>query len=121
MAIKVGNVIQAKVGTIAGNVDTASAPKTLFTLPANAMVIGVRAFGANDSGKVITIKSQPTNGASAAAAVATIDAGATAAGKNDAASMAGISYARQAFPVYITCYADSTDANKSWTVVVEYL
>jgi hypothetical protein len=42
MAIKLGNVVQAKVGTVTYLNSTA---KALFTLPANAMVIGITAIG----------------------------------------------------------------------------
>ena len=123
MAIKSGNILQCKVGTLA-RTDTAN--KALFALPANAMVIGVRAFGPNSdsaTSATLTLQAVPTAGGTAAT-FATVDAKATAASKNDPASMAGIAYDRQSTPVYVFgAYSEvgAAATGGAWTVVVEYL
>jgi hypothetical protein len=125
MAIKVGNIVQAKVGT-AAYTDTSA--KALFTLPANAMVINVYALGVKASSGTsgtYSLKSRPVNGSSAAATFATIDAYATNLDTiPQDASLAGIAYSRQSEPQYVTVtYADGTGsaAEGSVTIVVEYL
>ena len=125
MAIKIGNVVQAKVGTVAY---TDTAAKTLFTLPSNAMVVRVTAFGTVASGGTsgtYTVKSQPTDGSSAAATLATIDAYDTTIDEEGyRGKMAGIAFARQATPQYISVvYANGTGsaAAGSANIVVEYL
>lgn len=121
--LKLGNVIQAKIGTISRTNTTA---KQLFSLPAGAMVIGIRAFGANcENAATLTLATQPTN-STTLTTLATIDGAATAAGKNDAASLAGIAYDRQSTPVYVTGkWAEATTNTSTqggpYSVVVEYL
>jgi hypothetical protein len=125
MAIKSGNVVQAKAGSVAYTDTTA---KVLFTLPANAMVIRVTGFGTVASGGTsgtYTVKSQPVDGSSAAATLATIDAYDTTIDEEGyRGKMAGIAFARQAVPQYISVvYANGTGsaAAGAATVLVEYL
>lgn len=123
MGIKVGNVIQAKVGTLAR---TNTTSKQLFTLPANAMIIGVRAFGPNSdslTSATITFETQPIN-STTKTTFATINAKTTAAGADDAATMAGAAYVRQSTPVFVNAlYSESGAASVGgdWNLVVEYL
>jgi hypothetical protein len=124
MGIKNGNVVQAKVGTVAR---TNTSDKYCFMLPANAMVIGVRVIGANSdsaTSATLTFKSRPVDGSAAAATFATVDAKNTVNGQNDAASMTGIAFSRTALPVHITAaYSESGAATVGgeWTFMVEYL
>jgi len=125
MAIKIGNVVQAKAGTVSFANATA---KALFTLPANAMVIRITALGVIASGGTsgtYTVRSQPTNGASAAAALGVIDAyEATIATIPAQASLAGIAMTRVSESQYITVtYVDGvgTASAGNVTLVVEYL
>jgi hypothetical protein len=125
MAIKLGNVVQAKVGTVAYNDSTA---KTLFTLPANAMVIRIRAIGTIASGGTsgtYTVRSRPVSGSSAAATLGVVDAYATSiATIPQDASLAGIANARVSEPQYITVtYVDGVGVATAGnvTLVVEYL
>jgi hypothetical protein len=124
MGIKIGNVKQVKAGTLA-RTDTSA--KALFSLPANAMVIGISAFGTNSNAATsatITLKSRPVDGSSAAASFGTLDAKATSA-KAVGATLLGIAFARQSMPVYITAeYAEegtASTAGGDWTILVEYL
>lgn len=121
MGIKVGNIIQAKAATVAYTDSTA---KTFFTLPANAMVVRVTAFAntaaAGGTSGSLTIKSQPVDGTSSAAAFATI----SDVYSSLAPTLAGIAYNRQSTPVYVTAvYADGVGTANAgnWTVVVEYM
>lgn len=122
MGIKIGNVLQIKAGTVA-RTDTTS--KAVFTLPANAMVIGVRAFGVNSdsaTSATLTLESRPIS-SSTVTTFATVNAKATAAGAT-AATLAGIAFARQAEPVQVTVkYSEvgAASTGGSWTVAVEYL
>lgn len=121
MAIKNGNIKQAKVATAAYTNTTA---KALFTLPAGAMVTGVTVFAntaaAGGTSGSLTIKSRPVSGATAAAAFATV----ADAYSSLVPTLAGIAFNRQPEPVYVTAtYADGTGTANAgnWTVVVEYL
>jgi len=123
MGIKIGNVIQSKVGTVA-RTDTSA--KTLFVLPADAMIIGVRMFGtASDAGTsaTVTLQNKPFD-TGTAATFATADAK-TTTGSVAAGSLSGIAYSRVGIAQHITAaYAevgDASTAGGSWTVVVEYL
>lgn len=125
MAIKSGNIVQAKVGSAAYTQTTA---KFLFTLPANAMIIRVTGFGvvsSSGTSGTYTLKSQPVDGSSAAATFATIDAyDTTLDAEGYRAPLSGIAFARQAVPQYITIiYANGTGsaAEGSVNAVVEYL
>lgn len=121
--LKPGNIIQAKTGTIARSNTTA---KQLFTLPAGSMPIGIRAFGPNcENAATLTLATQPTN-STTLTTLATIDGAATAAGKNDAATLAGAAYDRQSTPVYVTgkwaeATTNTSTAGGPYSVVVEYL
>jgi hypothetical protein len=124
MSIKVGNVVQAKVGTVAR---TNTSAKPLFILPPNAMVVSVRALGANSNAgtsATITLKSRPVDGSSAAATFATVDALDTVNGAH-AATLTGITFDRQSDPVHITAeYAEAgiaSSAGGPWSLIVEYL
>lgn len=124
MPIKVGNVVQIKSGTIARTNTTDTA---IFTLPANAQIIGMRAHGANsDAGTsaTLTFKSRPVDGSSAAASFGTINAKSTVTGAVQA-TLIGAAYNRQSTPVQITCaYSESGTASTvggAWTVSVEYI
>lgn len=123
MGLKPGNVIQAKTGSIA-RTDTSA--KKLFTLPAGAMPIGIRAFGpVSENASTITLGTQPIN-STTVTTFATIDGTACAAGENDAASLAGAAFSRQSEPVYVTgTWAEATTntstAGGPYSVVVEYL
>ena len=121
MAIKVGNVVQAKAATVDFSDSTA---KACFTLPSNAMVIRVTAFAntaaSGGTSGSLTIKSRPIDGSTAAAAFATISDVYTSL----ATTLAGIAYNRQSTPVYVTAvYADTsgTATAGNWTFVVEYM
>ena len=124
MGIKVGNVLQVKVGTVA-RTDTSA--KQIFTLPPNVMITGISAFGVNSdaaTSATLTFKSRPIDGSSAAASFGTINAKATAA-KGTAATLTGIAFARQSSHQVITVeYAEAGTASTvggDWTVLVEYL
>ena len=119
--LKAGNVTQGKAG---GALYTDTTAKTLFTLPANAMVIRTTVFANTAaSGGVsgsLTIKSQPVDGSSSAAAFATV----ADVYSSLAPTLAGIAFNRQSTPVYVTAvYADTsgTAAAGDWTIVVEYM
>ena len=123
MGIKNGNVVQCKVGTVA-RTDTAA--KQVFVLPANSMVIGVRAFGANSdsaTSATLTLKSRPADGSTAAATFATINAKSTVNGAT-AATLVGIAFDRVGQPQHVTFEYGEVGAattGGAWTVVVEYL
>ncbi|MBV5327102.1 MAG: hypothetical protein JZU65_05605 [Chlorobium sp.] len=123
MALKPGNVIQAKTGTIERTDTTA---KQLFTLPPNAVIIGIRAFGpVSENASTLTMAAQPTD-STTATTFATIDGTACAAGENDAATLAGAAFTRQAKSVYVTGKWEEATTNTStsggpYSVVVEYL
>lgn len=121
MALKPGNVKQAKVSSAAYTDSTA---KTLFTLPANAMVVNVTIFentaAAGGTSGSLTIKSQPVDGSSSAAAFATV----ADVYSSLVPTLAGITFNRQSMPVYVTAiYADGTGTANAgdWTIMVDYL
>lgn len=123
MALKPGNVIQAKTGTIAR---TDTTEKQLFSLPANAVIIGIRAFGpVSENASTLTLAAQPID-STTSTTFATIDGTAAAAGENDAATLAGAAFTRQSKPVYVTGKWEEATTNTStaggpYSVVVEYL
>lgn len=124
MGLKVGNVLQLKIGTLAR---TNTTGKALFTLPAGAVVVGVRVFGANsdaETSATLTLQSRPVSGSSSAATFATVDGKATVNGAT-AATLLGIAYKRQSEPVTVTAlYAEVGTASTvggNWNVVVEYI
>jgi hypothetical protein len=120
--LKAGNIIQAKTGTVAR---TNTTSKFLFTLPANAMVIGIRTFGAApDNAQTLTLESRVGDSTSVAT-FATVAVGTTAVYNNDA-TLSGIAYDRQSTPVYVTGkWAEATTNTSTsggpFSVAVEYL
>lgn len=123
MGIKIGNVTQCKVGTVA-RTDTSA--KYLFMLPADAMIVGIRMFGtASDAGTsaTVTLKNAPID-TGTAASFATADAK-TTTGAVTTGSLSGIAFNRVGVAQRITAeYAevgDASTAGGSWTIVVEYL
>jgi len=128
MAIKLGNVIQAKTGTIAFNSPGTTVAKTVFTLPANAMVVGVRVFGtaSDDTGTAtLTFKNVPFDtGTPATFAVTDVKTAISAVTGYFGNVLSGISFARQAVAQQITVTYTGQNANAaagSWTFIVEYM
>ena len=124
MALKSGNIIQAKTGSVARS-NTSS--KFLFTLPAQAMVIGIRAVGATpDATQTLTLESRLGKSTSVST-FATVAVATTAnVTYTQAANLTGISYARQSEPVYVTgkwaeATTNTSTAGGPYSVVVEYL
>jgi hypothetical protein len=126
MAIKNGNVVQAKTGTAAYTDTTA---KITFTLPASAMIIGVRVFGtASNAGTtgVLTLKNIPlSTGTPATFAVIDVKTALSAVtGLFAVTSLSGIAYSRAGEPQQISAtYSETGGAGSagSFTFVVEYL
>lgn len=126
MAIKVGNVVQAKVGT-ATYLNTAA--KVVFTLPTNAMIIGVRVFGtASDATTtgVLTLSNIPfSTGTPAAFAVVDVKTALSAVtGLFAVTSLSGIAFTKVGESQQITATYSETGtaaAAGSFTFVVEYL
>jgi len=122
MALKSGNIIQAKTGSVAR---TNTSSKALFTLPANGMVVGIRTFGdVPENAQTLTLESR-VPGSTSVATFATVAVGTTEV-YNTAATLSGISYARQSTPVYITgkwaeATTNTSTAGGPYSVVVEYL
>jgi len=96
MPIKSGNVKQSKFATIT----TASNGLSLFTLPAQAMITNVRAFGTNFGAGTIAFFARPINSATPVQ-FATID-GATVATIQNGVVSGAIPYDRQSVPVVIS-------------------
>jgi hypothetical protein len=126
MAIKNGNVIQAKAGTATYTVATATGA---FTLPAGAMIVGVRCFGtaSNDTGTAtLTFKNVPQD-TGTAATFATVDVKTALSGVTGlfaVASYAGVAFTRVNVPQLITTTYAGQNSNASagsFTFVVEYL
>jgi len=124
MALKVGNVQQAKAGTVA-RTDTAA--KTVFTVPAGAMIYRVLAQGAaadSATSSTVTFQARPISSATAAT-FGTCDvktAGIETAGRN--ATLSGIALNRLSEPYVITAAYSETGAASTggpWTFLVEYL
>ena len=121
MALKPGNVVQSKTGTIAR---TNTSNTILFTLPANAMIIRTTAIGpVSDAGTtaVVGVYNIPMGSTSAATvSLADVKANAQAAGV-----VQGIALNRQAVPQQIYgIYSESGGAASTggpWSVIVEYL
>lgn len=129
MAIKVGNVVQSKAGTITYASPGTTVAKVVFTLPANAMVIGVRVFGtaSDDTGTAtLTFKNIPFS-TGTPATFATVDvktAISTVTGLFAVSSYTGIAFARQAEPQHVSVTYTGQNSNAaagSWTFAVEYL
>jgi len=123
MGIKVGNVTQTKAAS-AAYTDTAA--KTLFTVPANAMIIDARIIGIASNAAttgVLTLYSRPVDGSSAAAAFAVLDAK-TTTGTFTNGVLSGIAFNRQDKAQHITAIYTETGIAASagaWTVLVDFL
>jgi hypothetical protein len=126
MAIKNGNVIQAKTGTATYTVATATAQ---FTLPSGAQIVGVRCFGtaSDDTGTAtLTFKTIP-QGSSTATTFAIVDvktALSAVTGLFAVSSYAGAAFTKLTTPTTVTTtYAgqNTNAAAGSFTFIVEYL
>lgn len=123
MALKLGNVVQGKVGTVA-RTDTAN--KFLFTLPAGVMISDGRAFGVNSdsaTSATLTIQVRPVDGSAAAATVMTFDAKATAANARQATAT-GVFMTRLSQPYHVyAAYSENGAASTGgdWTVIVKFM
>lgn len=109
MPVKRGNIKQSKFVT-----SVAATTITAFTLPAQAMITHVHAYGAAGTG-TITLQARPINSATPVT-FATVDATLTAPG-SDGALTGTIPYNRQSVPMVITVQG-STTGNAS--LEVEY-
>jgi hypothetical protein len=126
MAIKIGNVIQAKTGT-AARTDTAA--KTLFTLPSQAMVTGILGFGtaSNATTTAIVTFTATELGTGTATTLGTVDVKAAGvATSGSLASLAGIAMLKQATAYAISATYSETSASASsaggpYTFVLSYL
>ena len=98
MPLKIGNVTQAKVGQLAS---TDTTQKTLFTLPAQAQIVNVFGFSANDASGVVTLYARPISQLTPVA-FATIALAAAAGGVLGTFTSATIPYSRQSEPVVIS-------------------
>jgi len=128
MAIKLGNVIQAKAGTITYADPGTTVAKTVFTLPANAMVMGVKVVGTatDDTGTgTLTFKNVPFDtGTAATFAVVDVKTAISVVTGFFGKVLSGISFARQAVAQQITVTYAGQNANASvgsWTFIVEYM
>jgi len=128
MAIKSGNVVQSKAGTITYASPGTTVAKTVFTLPANAMIVDVKVFGvaSDDTGTAtLTFQNVPlTTGTPATFCVADVKTAISAVTGYFGKVLSGITFARQAEPQQVTVtYAgqNSNAAAGSWSFVVEYL
>lgn len=125
MAIKSGNIVQAKVGTAAY---TTTSAKGLFTLPSGAMITGVKIFGTASNAAttgVLTFQNVPRDtGTAATFCVADVKTATGNTGLYAITSYSGVAFTRVAVPQTITVVYSETgtaaDAG-SWTIVVEYL
>ena len=122
--IKKGNIIQAKVGTVS-RTDTSST--FLFTLPSQAYVVGIRAYGATpDQSQTLTLESRlGSSGSTSVATFATVTMS-SSGGYTANPTLSGISYDRQSEPVYVTgkwaeATTNTSTAGGPFSVVVEYL
>ena len=124
MAIKKGNVTQAKLGTVAR---TNTTKKVFCTVPANSQIIRITAVGpaANSAtSSTLTIENTPLN-TGTTATLGTIDvktAGIETVGRQ--ATLSGIGQTRVGSPQYISAkYSESgaASAGGDWTLIVEYI
>lgn len=127
MALKSGNVIQAKVGYIKRSVDTSA--KTLFTLPAGAMIVGCRVAGTVSSGGTtgavnVGIGATAQNTASDTDIVNAMSVHAAWNSCNDLNMASGTTpYNRLSYPMPITAKftGDDTGGGDTFYITVEYL
>ena len=124
MALKPGNIKQTKTAS-AAYTDTAA--KHLFVLPAQAMITNAITNGVLSNAAttgVLTLRSQPVDGSSAATAFAVLDVKGGTAGKNTEATLSGIALTRSSAPQHITAiYTESGTAATAgaWSVLVDFL
>lgn len=115
MPLKNGNVTQAKFGTAAVG-DTA---KYLFTLPANSMIVGGKAFGTNFDAGTITLYARPMS-STTATSFATFAANNISAGL--AASLTGtFPFNRNGEPVAITATVATAASGGPANLEVDYV
>ena len=127
MALKNGNVIQAKTGYIQRTVDTSA--KTLFTLPAGAMIIGCRIAGTVSSGGStgavsVGIGATAQNTASDTDIVNALSVHAAWNSCNDLNMASGTTpYNRLSYPMPITALfsGDDSAGGDTFYITVEYL
>ena len=125
MGIKVGNVIQAKAGSAAYTDTTA---KTLFTLPAGAMITAVRLVGTASNAAttgVLTLKNVPRDtGTAATFCVADVKTATGNTGNFAITAYSGVAQTRVSVPQTITAtYSETGTAatEGAWTIIVEYM
>jgi hypothetical protein len=119
MGIKIGNIIQAKMATIARS-DTAN--KFLFMLPPNAQIIRVSCTGtASDSATSASVVLAAQDAAGNSTTVATYDAKTANGGFGvlDAGANTRLGYPAKIYGSYGEVGAASTGGD--WTVVAEYM
>jgi len=123
MALKKGNIVQAKTGSAAYTTTTA---KVLFTIPADAMIIGARANGTASNAAttgVLTFSAKNMR-TGVAATFAICDVKTATAGVNATGVLSGIALARQsdAYQILATYTETGTAATAgAWTCIVDYL
>jgi hypothetical protein len=124
MALKKGNIVQAKTATVA-RTDTTN--KLLFELPPGAQIITVEAYGAtaSDSATSATVTLQEQEyGEASAATFAAVNAKTAGFQTVDGASLSGAVYSRFSRHVKIFgAYAEVGAATTGgpWNVVVKYM
>ena len=121
--LKAGNVVQAKTGTLTFANTTA---KTLFTLPAGAMVVGGYIYGALSSGGAtgaITIGVGATrqNVAVADSFVASLNVHATFDPDVVMNTSGAWPFNRLPYPMPVTATFTGDDTAGSWSIVLYYL
>lgn len=127
MALKTGNVIQAKCGFIKRTVDTSA--KTLFTLPAGAMIVGCRIAGTVSSGGTtgavsVGIGQTPYNSASDTDVVNALSTHSAWNSCNDLNMASGTTpYNRLSYPMPITAKwaGDDNAGGDTFYVTVEFM
>ena len=127
MAIKLANVVQAKVGFIKRTVDTAA--KTLFILPAGAMIVEVLVAGTVSSGGTtgavnVGIGATPYNVASDTDIVNAMSVHAAWNSCNDLNMASGTTpYVRLSYPMPITAKftGDDSAGGDTFYITVKYL
>lgn len=123
MALKIGNIIQAKAASAAYTNTTA---KLLFELPANAMIMEAQINGTTSNATttgVLTLYSQEIGSSTAAAVFAVFDAK-TATNVTDFATLSGIAFNKTSKAVRITAiYTETGTAATAgaWTVIVKFM
>lgn len=124
MAIKKGNIVQSKLGSVAR---TDTTKKVFCTVPANSQIIRITAVGAasnSATSATLTIENTPLN-TGTTATLGTIDvktAGIETVGRQ--ATLAGVGQTRVGSPQYISAKYSEVGAatlGGAWTLIVEYI